>query len=505
METELEAVLFPKAPAWWKQKHLLKLNFSLGSLFMLASAVGYDGSLMNGLQALTQWNDFMDTPAGAWLGFINVIYWAGVGISSPLTAWAANKWGRKPVIYVGYLFLILATVMQTAAQNQATFIVSRFFLGLSTGIYGNAVPLLTTECAYPTHRGIITSLYFTGYYCGSILAAWITFGTRNMKSSWAWRIPSLLQAVCPFTAIPGLLLICESPRWLISVGRKEEARRLMVNIHAGGDTSSILVRDEFEEIEKTIAHEQKASEGVSYTEMIKTPGNRHRLFITISLGILSQWVGNGVLSYYLALMLDTIGITTVTNQTLISGCLQIWNLIFAVVGASLVEKLGRRVLFMSSFVIMFISYIIITALSASFAKTGSAGMGTAVIPFLFMYFLGYDIALTPLMISYPVEIWPYRLRGRGLSVAWIAMVLGVIFNVFVNPIALAAIAWKYYIVFVVILAFYGAIVWFTFPETKGYTLEEMVKIFDGEEAILTGINSEKVVGKDADAKKKVSE
>jgi hypothetical protein len=64
--------------------------------------------------------------------------------------------------------------------------------------------------------------------------------------------------------------------------------------------------------------------------MLKSPGNRHRLFITCTLGVAAQWSGVGVVGYYLSLVLKIAGIKGVTNQTLINGCLRIWNLIVAV-------------------------------------------------------------------------------------------------------------------------------------------------------------------------------
>jgi hypothetical protein len=99
-------------------------------------------------------------------------------------------------------------------------------------------------------------------------------------------------------------------------------------------------------------------------------------------------------------VLKTIGITSVTNQTLISGMLQIWNLIIAVSAAFTVDKLGRRFLFLLSTTGMLISYICISGLSGSFAHTGAAATGIAVIPFLYIFYGFYYIAFTPLLISY---------------------------------------------------------------------------------------------------------
>lgn len=75
-------------------------------------------------------------------------------------------------------------------------------------------------------------------------------------------------------------------------------------------------------------------------------------------------------------------------------------------------------------------------------------------------------------------MWPFKLRSRGLTIAWISVVFSNIFNTFVNPIALDAIGWKYYFVFIGVLIIYEISVYFLYPETRGYTLEQMAVIFD---------------------------
>jgi MFS family permease len=188
-------------------------------------------------------------------------------------------------------------------------------------------------------------------------------------------------------------------------------------------------------------------------------------------------------SYYLPLVLNSVGVTSVTHQTLINACLNVWNLFWAVAAALSVDRLGRRFLFLASSVIMLVSFIIVTGLSGSFAQTGSSSVGLAVIPFLFLFYSGYDIALTPLLTAYPCEIWQFSLRSRGLTVAWCTTVASIFLNCFVNPIALEAIGWKYYIVFVVLLAMFVFVVYFAYPETRGHTLEQMAIIFDGDDAV----------------------
>ncbi|KAJ5926357.1 hypothetical protein N7516_008130 [Penicillium verrucosum] len=468
----LTTVLPADGIPWWKQGHLLRLNLIILSLVLYSSANGYDGSLMNGLEALDQWRDFMDHPAGAWLGWINAIYWLGCGVGYPTASWIANRYGRKRGVYIGYIFLILGSVLQAAAPNDTAFLLARLFLGVASALFGNAVPLLINEIAYPAHRGILNSLFMSGWYVGGTVAAWvlvlatpITLASASATYCFAWTF------LCP-----------ESPRWLVSVDREEEAREILTKYHAAGDASTPLVNYEFQGILHTIRAEREASNNGSYAEMVKTPGNRRRLMISISLGMFAQWVGNGVISYYLALILTSVGITNVRDQTLISACLQMWDLVFAALGAFLIDRLGRRPLFMVSAVTMFVSYVLVTALSGSFATTGDTATGAAVIPFLFIFFAGYCIALTPFLTSYPCEIWPFRLRSRGLTVTWVSTIVGMFFNTFVNPIALSAIAWKYYIVFIVVLTIFGVTAYLFYPETKGYSLEQIAVIFDGPDA-----------------------
>ncbi|KAK0388797.1 hypothetical protein NLU13_5040 [Sarocladium strictum] len=489
---QLASVLPSDGVPWYKQGHLIRLNSVILCLVCLSSAVGYDGSLMNGLQALPRWNEFMGMPHGAWLGFINAIYWFFNGVSFFLAAWVSNKYGRKVGLYLGHVFLVGGTILQTASHNEASFIAARALLGLAAGWYVSGAPMLINEIAFPTHRPIAAACFQCGFYLGSIVSAWVTFGTRNYGNSWDWRLPSLLQILLPLIAIPGTLLAPESPRWLASKDRIEEARQFVIKWHAGGDAESPLVDYETEEIVNTIKAEQEAHATSSYADMLKTKGMRWRLGVSISLGIFSQWSGNGVVSYYLALVLQTIGITSVTDQTLISACLQIWNLLWAIGAAASVERLGRRVLFITSASIMLVSYIIITGLSGSFANTGNSAVGTAVIPFLFIFFMGYDIALTPLVISYPLEIWPYRLRSRGFTVCYLSGIIAGLFNMFVNPIALNSIGWKYYFVYVVFLLAFLFIAYFFYPETRGHTLEQVAIIFDGEDAEVMPVGTTKI-------------
>lgn len=178
----LSAVLPADDGPWYKKLHLIRLNFIILSLILYSSANGYDGSMMNGVQALSRWHDFMDYPTGAYLGLINAIG----PLAALLAVWPGativQNYGRKSGVWIGYLFLIFGTVLQTWAPNPAAFIVARGIVGVSGLFFGVSTPLLITEIAFPTHRGICTALYNCGWYVGSLLAAWVTFGMSKTVS-----------------------------------------------------------------------------------------------------------------------------------------------------------------------------------------------------------------------------------------------------------------------------------------------------------------------------------
>lgn len=132
---------------------------------------------------------------------------------------------------------------------------------------------------------------------------------------------------------------------------------------------------------------------------------------------------------------------------------------------------------------MLLSYVVWTACSAVNTDTGNKFAGIVVVVCLFIFYFHYDIAWTPLLFGYPTEIFPYSLRSKGIALELFAIYGSLVIAAFANPVGLDNIGWKYYIVFCVLLAVFLAVTYFLFPETKGYSLEEIAKIFDGDDVI----------------------
>lgn len=101
---------------------------------------------------------------------------------------------------------------------------------------------------------------------------------------------------------------------------------------------------------------------------------------------------------------------------------------------------------------------------------------------LVLYGFSYSIAWSGLLVAYAVEIVPFALRAKGLAIMFFSVNAALFFNNYVNPVALAAIGWKYYLVYDIWLLFELVTVYLFYPETNGPTLEEMERIFDGDEA-----------------------
>jgi sugar porter (SP) family MFS transporter len=439
--------------------------------------------MMNGLQSLPQWETFFNHPIKGRLGLFNAIQNIGGLAAYPLAPYVSDGVGRRMAILLGASIVLVGTALQSASQDFGMFIGARFLVGFGLTFACNAAPMLITEVSYPTYRAPLTSCYNALWYSGAIIAAWTTFGTFKLDNSWSWRIPSILQGL---PAVIQFLLIwwCpESPRWLISKGREEEALKILAYYHADGNSEDPLVRYEYDEIRAAIEYDRTIAANVGWSAFWKTPGNRKRMRIIIALAFFSQWSGNGLVSYYLNKVFDSIGVTDPTTQLLINGILQIWNLFWALLAASLADRMGRRLLFLLSASGMLLFFTLQTICSAQFALHGNPASAHAVIAFIFLFYASYDIAFTPLIVSYTVEILPYPLRAKGFTIFNFAISLSIIFNQYANPIALASIAWKYYIFYCCWLAFELVFLYFFLIETKNRTLEETAALFDGDEAM----------------------
>jgi MFS family permease len=269
----------------------------------------------------------------------------------------------------------------------------------------------------------------------------------------------------------------ESPRFLIAKDRHEEALNILVKYHAEGDASSRLVQLEFQEIRETIQKEKLASKQ-PWKELFTTSTNIRRVLIAVGVGLFAQWSGNGLVSYYLAKVLTTVGITSRLAQNQINLGLNCWNFVAGVSASFLQHYIPRRAQWLTSFVGMTVVYACWTATAATYANDMSNEHASrAVVALIFVYYGFYNIFM-PLAYLYITEVFPYILRSKGMAIMLLMSRFGSAFNAFINPIALSAISWRMYIVYTCWLAIETTYIYFLYPETFGLSLEASSKQMD---------------------------
>lgn len=156
-----------------------------------------------------------------------------------------------------------------------------------------------------------------------------------------------------------------------------------------------LVQYEYKEIESAISSDDNSQEE-GWASLFTTPGHIRRLRLILPLAFFSQWSGNGLVSYYLNEVFTSIGITDPTTQLLINGILQIFNLFVSVGAAMMVDKLGRRLLFLTSCAGMLAFFTMQTVCSAVFANTKSEAAAHGVIASIFLFFAAYESVFSQL-------------------------------------------------------------------------------------------------------------
>ncbi|KAL2824415.1 general substrate transporter [Aspergillus cavernicola] len=466
---------------WWKDLGFRKLIFWQTTILLSQMTTGYDESLVGSLQAMQPWVDDMGNPDSSRIGLITCILFVGAFAGSFMASPAADHFGRRVGMLVGASATLAGAIIQTVAPNSATFIGGRFVIGFGIAFTCVSGPSLLFELAHPAMRGTITLTFNVLWYVGSIIAAWTTFGTGHMANSWSWRIPSVIQAVPALLLVLSVLLgLPESPRWLCSQGRTEEARKLLAKYHSNGDLSSELVKQEIDEITFTLEAEQlaKFQHQSSWSIIFRSPANRKRIAVVMTVALLTLWNGQGVISYYFSPILSSIGITSTDQQTGINGGLQIWNLLSSIAGVLLANRVGRRNLWLGSFIGMIFANVPLTISSAMYKDHSSKPAGYVAVVFLFLYNAAFNTANNPLLYSYPTEILTFPIRAKGLSIMVATSQAALTVNQYVNPIALDRIGYYYYIFYLGMLISGTLVIYFTFPETKDKSEAELAALFD---------------------------
>lgn len=271
--------------------------------------------MLNGLNILDSYTDYFQLDNPAYTGLNTSSIFIGAIISCLISGIISDRLGRRIAILAGSVTSILGIILQTAAQNIAMFVIARVIIGFGTGLSGIASGVYLNETFAERWRTWGVCIVNNFYYVGALIAAGLTLGTNKIPhSTWAWRVPTLVQGIFSVLCIVILPFIPESPRWLTYQGRFEEARLVVAQANSNGDLSDPVALTVYKEILDTLEFEKKDGRTLSPREIIKDRKALKRTLIGASVGPFSCIAGNIIASYYLSAELDSAGISDANTQ-----------------------------------------------------------------------------------------------------------------------------------------------------------------------------------------------
>ncbi|KAI0064836.1 general substrate transporter [Artomyces pyxidatus] len=407
----------------------------------------------------------------------------GALTSAPISA----RIGRRYTLLAHILiFLVGAALLTSAGRGRGLdYIYSgRFVEGVGLGALSAVAPAYVSECSPRDVRGRITGIFQIMVAFGLTIAYFVNYGVNLHvhESSKMWRLSFGFEIVPSILMILGLLTVKESPRWLASKGRNEEALAVLAYLR-GVDPGSSFVRSELTEIEAALTEEHDTRKNLGVRHAFFGKGNFVRFAIAFFIFLLQQWCGQNAINYYTPQTFASIGYTNETDALLASAIYGVVKIIATTVFVVFfIDSLGRRASLCISAVGMSVMLFIVGALLKTHPPPSTIGSSPpaasqAMAAFLYLYECFFSVGWGPLVTVYVSDIFPNRTRHYGLAVASASKWLWTFVISQVTPRMITGLGYKMFLVFATLN--FGALTVFSLliPETRGHSLEEMDIIF----------------------------
>jgi MFS family permease len=161
--------------------------------------------------------------------------------------------GRRKGMAVANTIVVIGTVVQAAAYKRRDMIVGRIVLGVGSVMLSPSAQAYTVEISHPAYRGVMMGLYNGCYFVGAIISTWLTYGlVDETKGELNWRLPMATQALPCIVVLTCVWFLPESPRWLMSRGREEEAKAIITKYHGDGDPEHYNVSIQMDEMKAAV-------------------------------------------------------------------------------------------------------------------------------------------------------------------------------------------------------------------------------------------------------------
>ncbi|KAK0464610.1 general substrate transporter [Desarmillaria tabescens] len=435
---------------------------------------GFDGTVMGGINTMSQFQAFFgmkDDAAKTSIVFgIYTIDWL-CDDPRPIraTAYLPDKYGRRFPMWIGNAILILGACMTANAKSMNMFLVGRWLTGTGCSCAGAAAKSYLAEISPAKYRGAYIGFLNSFYYIGQMAASGMMVSTGNYASDYSWRLPLYIQVVPAALNFFFVYFCPESPRWLHSVGRGHEARRILAKYHsATGDPNSPLIDLEMKEIEEKIEIDGQDKRWWDFRPLFATRADRYRAYMVILIGL----SGNGMITYFLPVLLENAGIESQSKRL----TLNFVNSVTSYIGAFTVDRFGRRRVLLAGTIAITVILAIVTGLLSK--DDGNSARANAGIALVYLFMVVFSYGWTSMQALYPAEVLGYQARAKGLAFLNICTQGSTLINTFGLPVALEKIKWKTYLIFTIWDAFECAVIYFFVVETKGLTLEEITEVFE---------------------------
>jgi len=448
----------PQQGSGWSPALILVLVAVLlaGALF------GYDQGVISGaLEGLEK--DFKLSPI-----LVEVVTsWVTLGALAGSLAGGelADRLGRRKTLIVAAALFAAGAAVEALTPGVTVLVAGRLIVGFGVGVAAVAAPLYAAELAPAEKRGRFVAAYQLAITIGIFLSYLVD---QALAARGDWRIMLGVSAVPAVLLLFAMLPAVESPRWLVRMGRRDEARAAIMRARPWVDPDVRL-----QSIEASLRAEPTSA---SWGEVF-APAWRRPLTIGIGLAVFQQITGINAIIYYSDKIFAAAGFATAEAQTqATTWAIGAVNVAATLIAIAFIDRLGRRPLLLAGLVGMFVS---LTAVGIAFLTLGKGATATPMagivtLVALVVFIISFAFSLGPVVWTVINEIFPGRVRGRAVAVAtavnWgAAFLVSEFFLTLVNAIGESATFWLFAFFCVV----GGIWVYRSVPETKGRSLEQI--------------------------------
>lgn len=416
---------------------------------------GYDTGIMAGALLFIRDDLHLDPLAQ---GLVVSSLLLGALLSAAASGYLSDRLGRRRLLLLAGLVFTLGSLGAALAPTAVTLMAFRLVLGLAVGVASVMVPLYLAEMAPTRMRGALTSLNQLMIAVG-IFVAYVVAFILSRSGAWRWMLG--IAAVPSLLMMAGMWAQPESPRWLVTHGRDDEARRVLARSRSADEVEYDMV-----EIRRTL---QAGRTGLR--ELLRARWLRRNLIFAAVLAIFQQLIGINTIVYYAPTILKAAGFG---NRAAIFNSVGLGTLsiVMTIVAARVVDRVGRKPLLLGGLVAM-IGSMVLLGLIFFCSALHSTGGKVAAVGSLAVFKAAFSLSWGPLLCVILPELLPLEARGTVMGGA-IFLNWGTNFVVsLLFPVLLATGAgWSFEI-----FAFFGVIAFgltaVLFTETTGRSLEEL--------------------------------